>query len=118
MEVIEATVMRLELELLEPAIRADFKRLDALLADDFLEVGASGRSFGKADVLSRLPTESGITFTATDMQAHLLSPTVVLVTYLATRSHAGEAAQSRRSSVWVHNSCGWQMRYHQGTSGA
>lgn len=118
MESIETTVMKLERELLDPTARSDRHRLDALLADDFFEVGATGRSFGKADVLSRLPHESGITFTATDMQAYLLSPDVALVTYLAIRTHAGEAIHSKRSSVWVHSSHGWQMRYHQGTNSA
>lgn len=115
---IESTVMALELELLEPAVRSDYQRLDALLADDFHEVGASGRSFGKADILLRLPGERGVAFATTDMQAYPLSSTVVLVTYQAIRSHAGETAHSKRSSVWVHRSHGWQMRYHQGTSGA
>ena len=116
MESIETTVIRLERELLDPAVRSDFQRLNALLAEDFFEVGATGRAFGKADVLSRLPNESDVTFTATEMQACLLSPNVALLTYLATRSHAGETTHSRRSSVWVLTSHGWQMRYHQGTN--
>lgn len=111
----EAAVMQLEIELLQPICRSNAQRLDALLTDDFVEVGATGRSFGKADVLSRLPVESGITFEATDMQALRLSPGVVLVTYQARRSHLGESAHSRRCSVWIQGSNGWQMRYHQGT---
>ena len=43
---IEATVMDLEAELLQPTTRADADRLAVLLADDFLEVGAAGQSFG------------------------------------------------------------------------
>lgn len=118
MDVIEAIVKDLELELLQPATRASVQRLDDLLADDFVEVAAAGHSFDKANVLARLPGESGVRFVSTDMQAHLLAPTVVLVTYIGERSLDGTVTRSRRSSVWVKSSANsWQLRYHQGTSG-
>ncbi|WP_372587934.1 nuclear transport factor 2 family protein [Thiothrix lacustris] len=113
---IEETVVTLERELLNPAIRSDHKRLNELLADDFLEVGASGRSYCKADVLSILQDETDTSFTVTAMQAHLLAPNVALLTYLATRSVDGQTTHSRRSSVWVYSACGWQIRYQQGTN--
>jgi hypothetical protein len=115
MKSIGATVMQLELELLQRACRSDYQRLDALLADDFLEIGATGRSFGKADVLSRLPQESDIAFVATGMQASHLAQDVVLVTYQASRTHLDKTVHSKRSSIWVKGARGWQMRYHQGT---
>ena len=115
MESIERIVMDLEAELLQPATRANAERLAALLAEDFLEVGAAGQSFGKAEVLARLPHEAGVSFTASSMQARSLAPTVVLVTYLAQRAHEGSATCSKRSSLWVNKSEGWQMCYHQGT---
>lgn len=58
MENAEAIVMQLERDLLEPDVRSDARRLDALIADDFLEVGAAGRAFGKSEVLIRLPDGS------------------------------------------------------------
>ncbi|MDH5821981.1 nuclear transport factor 2 family protein [Luteimonas sp. RD2P54] len=116
MNSIEATVMQLEQALLDPAVRGDAGRLDALIADDFLEVGATGRAFGKAEVVNRLPGETGVVFRARAMQAHVLAADVVLVTYAAERTHQGGTALSLRSSVWVKNAGGWQMRYHQGTA--
>ena len=116
MERLQETPIELEQELLAAATRSNPQRLDALLADDFLEVGANGHSFGKSNVLGRLPGESGVTFTAKDMQAHVLAHDVVLVTYSATRTFAGETAHSKRSSVWVRHAGRWQMRYHQGTN--
>jgi hypothetical protein len=115
MESIESIVMKLERELLEPAVRADTQRLDALLADDFLEVGAAGELFTKSEVLARLPSENGVAISTSAMQAYLLAPSVMLVTYAAQRSHAGKTTRSLRSSVWIKNTRGWQMRYHQGT---
>ncbi|MCD9008145.1 nuclear transport factor 2 family protein [Luteimonas sp. XNQY3] len=117
MESIEATVMDLEAELLQPTTRANTRRLAVLLAGNFLEVGAAGQSFGKAEVLARLPHETGVGFTTTAMQAYLLAPTVVLVTYLAQRTCEGVTTHCKRSSLWVKNPEGWQMRYHQGTYG-
>ena len=111
----ESTVMQLELDLLDPSIRGNRDLLDQLLADDFYEIGATGASFGKANVLERLPHESGIAFTASGMSAQRLADDVLLITYVATRSVDGVTARSKRCSIWVHNSVGWQMRYHQGT---
>lgn len=113
----QVIVKELELELLQPATRASVQRLDALLADDFREVGATGHSFDKAHVLARLPGESGVAFLATEMQSHLLAPTVVLVTYVGERTYEGTVTRSRRSSVWVNIAGSWKMRYHQGTCG-
>jgi hypothetical protein len=108
-------VEKLELALLDPAGRSDAVLLDRLIADDFTEVGASGRTFGKDEVLARLPSEIGISFQAEDLVVKLLAPTVGLVTYAATRSADGVATHSRRCSVWRFNQEQWQMVYHQGT---
>ena len=116
MDSTEAILIGLEQELLRPSVRADGRRLNALITDDFLEVGATGRSFVKAEVLVRLPQESGVVFAASEMRACLLAPDVALVTYLASRTHEGQTAHSVRSSVWVQHAGNWQMRYHQGTA--
>lgn len=110
--------MRLERELLEPATRANVMRVGALLTDDFFEVGATGQSFGKAEILSWLPSESGKSFTVSAMRAATLSDGVMLVTYAAEKAHEGNVTRSLRSSVWVKNPGGWQMRYRQGTTAA
>ena len=107
--------MRLELELLQPAVRADAQRLDALLADEFLEVAATGRSFGKSEVMHRLPTEAGIAFAAEDMRVQMLAPEVALVTYVAQRTVGESTSVSKRCSLWVSTGSRWQLRYHQGT---
>lgn len=106
----------LELSLLDPANRSDAALLDRLIADDFKEVGASGRSFGKDEVLSRLPTEAGVSFRAEGLAVQLLSSTVGLVTYSATRCADGSVAPSRRCSIWRLDQGHWQMVYHQGTT--
>lgn len=105
----------LELALLDPAGRSDASLLDRLVSDDFVEVAACGRAFGKDEVLARLPSERGVSFRAEHLVARLLSPTVGLVTYMATRTADGCVVHSRRCSIWRLDQGQWQMTYHQGT---
>lgn len=107
-------VEELELELLEQRVRADASCLDQLIADDFREIAGNGRTFGKVDVLTRLPNESGVEFSTSPMRSRLLAPTVCLVTYRAQRTHEGVTVESERSSIWI-KSDGWRMVHHQGT---
>lgn len=106
----------LERALLDPAIRADRSRLDRLIADDFLEIGASGAVFGKAEVLARLPEESGIAFEVLSMRVQRIGADVARVLYTASRDADGEVRRSLRSSWWRLDADGcWRMLFHQGT---
>ena len=46
---------KLEIELHQPSVRTNVKRLDDLLHDSFAEIGRSGRTYSKADILAELP---------------------------------------------------------------
>ena len=105
----------LELALLDPSGRSDASLLDRLISDDFVEVAANGRTFGKDDVLARLPSEHGVSFCAEHLAVSLLSPTIGLVTYVATRTADGSDFSSRRCSIWRLDQDQWQVVYHQGT---
>jgi len=48
-------IEQLELELLTPAVRSTAERLHALIAYDFVEIGSSGLTFDKVDVMVHLP---------------------------------------------------------------
>jgi hypothetical protein len=50
-------VARREVELLDPAIRADARRLDELLHPNFVEHGVSGRIWTRQEILDELPLE-------------------------------------------------------------
>lgn len=110
-------IRRLELSLLDPGVRASADLLNDLIADDFVEFASTGRTFGKDEVLIRLPAECGVGFTVDDFRTCILSADVVLATYRAIRStDAGRNRQhSLRSSIWKHSAAGWQMVFHQGT---
>lgn len=114
-EAVRNELVGLELALLQPGVRASRERLDALLCDDFREIGATGRTFGKEDVLGRLPGERGVGFEATHFEVRAIAPGVALVVYRAARQERGIPAYSLRSSLWRREAGGWRMAFHQGT---
>jgi hypothetical protein len=103
-------VEHLELSLLDPAVRADRARVEALLADDVTEIGASGRVWDRASIVDALARDPAVCGHAVDVVASRVTADVVLVTYRLEGS-----APSVRSSVWVRGASGWRLRFHQGT---
>ncbi|TKW60875.1 MAG: DUF4440 domain-containing protein [Blastochloris viridis] len=109
-------VMSLERRLLTPEVRANREMLDLLIADDFVEVGADGRRFGKDEVLKRLPQDANVRFEATDFEARLVADNVVLITFATEKFVEGVSVRkSLRASLWVYKRSRWQIVYHQGT---
>jgi hypothetical protein len=104
-------VVELELELLRPDVRSDRTRLEELLHPEFIEFGASGRRWQRADIIGSLTAETSSKITATDVDARRLAEDVVLVTY---QSHT-EQRNAWRSSIWCLNDRRWQVLFHQGT---
>ncbi|MPR07520.1 DUF4440 domain-containing protein [Microvirga tunisiensis] len=111
----------LEEELLRPETRSSRERTDALLADDFVEFGASGRVYDKALMLAALAEEQAnpppIEREITDFTVRSLAGDLVPVTYRVTRRRKDTPGEARflRSSIWRHEAVGWRMTLHQGT---
>jgi hypothetical protein len=115
---IAAHLRHLEEQLLHPSVRKDPTLLSALIADDFLEFGASGRVYDKAAVLSALASEPPAPpVILSDFDTRPLADNVVLVTYRTARPNtSGESIASvQRSSIWVRRNTRWQITFHQGT---
>jgi hypothetical protein len=112
-----AGLIALETQLLRGEIRADAARLDALLDDDFREIGASGRAFGKDEVLGRLPGEAAPQFEPRDFEGRLLAVGLAQLCYRLAIVRPGEGGigYSLRSSLWRRADAGWRMVFHQGT---
>ncbi len=119
-------VIASELALLSPAVRRDPAQVQALLDPDFVEVGASGRLWTRAELIAALaeerpaeerPAEERPAEAArevSEFRACALSSDLVLLTYL---SDHGER-RSWRSSLWRLSGAQWLLRYHQGTPAA
>ena len=101
--------------------RASPTLIDALLAEDFREIGSSGDTFGKREALDLLAEEAcdGHVYerATSDWSIRALTADVALVTYrVVRRDHTeGATAASLRSSVWRFRDGGWRMVFHQGT---
>lgn len=111
---VEQQLCELEERLLQPGVRGSAGDVGALLAEDFVEFGISGRVFDKRQTLENLRSESPVRRSLTDFKATPLAPGVFLTTYLAIRS-GQQPAYSLRSSIWRLIDGRWQMQFHQGT---
>ena len=82
------------------------------LHQDFVEIGASGRRWSRAETLELLATAPpNPAFEVLGFEAATLADDVVLVTY----DTAGPSGRIHRSSTWVRADGRWQMRFHQAT---
>ena len=115
--VVTELIKALELELLQPEVRKSKERLNDLIADNFLEVGTSGRNYNKQDILNELPGERETKFTVKDFRTIEISSDTILATYQAEKEISGskEKILSSRSSIWKNNDGNWQIIFHQGT---
>jgi len=78
---VEAELHRLELKLMQPEFRRDRRQVEALLAEDFQEFGASGRIWTREATLNLLAGEISTAPRITDFACRMLSGRVALVTY-------------------------------------
>ncbi|MDZ5433423.1 DUF4440 domain-containing protein [Pseudomonas fluorescens] len=104
-------LLDLERSLLSQAFRQNLEEISRLIADDFIEFGASGNAWTKADLIDQLPDEAFIQRTISEFAVKPLSEHIALATY---QCHT-ETSRSLRSSIWRKQNEQWQMLFHQGT---
>ncbi len=90
---------------------------DAALAEEFVEIGQSGRRWTRDATLAAmagdLPRDD---MTIDGFEIVSLAPDVALATYdLVVTDTDGHRARSRRSSIWIRRDGRWKLRFHQGT---
>ena len=108
---------RLEETLLQPEVRRSPEQMAALLADDFVEFGSSGRMYGKAEILATAAQPFAGQLSLLEFAAKALAPSVALVTYRSIlRNTDGNERHALRSSIWTRTEQGWKLVFHQGTS--
>jgi uncharacterized damage-inducible protein DinB len=108
-----ADVLQLERELQTPECRRDRVRVQALLAEDFTEVGASGRVWGRAATLELLGTEAAddTPIEVRDLAGRIIADGLVLARWDSVRG----GRRARRTSLWRREAAGWRLVHHQGT---
>ena len=109
-----------ELKQLEPIFhhpelgtnRSDFENM---MADEFWEVGASGRIYNRQYVLDELekrynnPVKD--VWETKDFNCMEIAPDNYLLTYTLRQG----SRITRRSTIWRRTDTGWKILYHQGT---
>ncbi|ONI62865.1 hypothetical protein CSIV_15580 [Microbacterium sp. CSI-V] len=101
-----------EERLLTPGVRGDSAALRRLLAEDFVEIGQSGRRWTRDDIIAALVSDPGRgDGELSEREARRLAPGLVLLQYLLRF----DGRNSRRASIWR---CEPEPRcvFHQGTS--
>jgi len=110
-------LFQLEKKLLQTDTRHSPEQLATLLAEEFVEYGASGKVYDKRQTIQAL-TDS----TTKDrigihqFTARRLAKNLALVTYRsAKRLTEGSTKYALRSSIWRQTRHGWRLLFHQGT---
>lgn len=103
--------------LLNPSVRRDTSAVLGLLNENFQEFGSSGRIWNRDQIVDLLANETPFTLQIQDFRCDMLADNVALVTYRSIRIDPGTGTHlaSLRSSIWVKEAKGWQVRFHQGT---
>jgi len=114
---IERQLRELEESHLRSDVRSSSESMQALLADEFIEFGSSGRIFDRAAAIAAVAGQPGFESRIDDFVVRALSPEVALTMYRlsAWTTPGGQARVTLRSSVWMHRAGRWSMVFHQGT---
>ena len=93
--------------------RADFEHMTA---EDFWEIGASGRRYSRAYVLDELDKRHAAPYEevweTSDFGCRRLADDVYLLTYTLLQD---KTRLTRRSTIWQRAGNGWKVVFHQGT---
>ncbi|HEV2647392.1 MAG TPA: DUF4440 domain-containing protein [Acidobacteriaceae bacterium] len=92
---------------------ADYERV---VAEDYWEVGASGRRYSREFILNSLYPEppafaESLGWESWDYALRRLGPETYLITYVLRQGDR----MTRRATIWESSPGGWRVLYHQGT---
>jgi hypothetical protein len=109
-------LVELERSLHRKSIRRSKEKLDELLHDDFEEIGASGRTSNKDQIIEELLNETPFTINASDFELRMFSEDIAQLKY-KTKNTARNClpCTTLRSSIWKNEGSKWKMIFHQGT---
>ncbi len=107
-------IRSLEQHLLLAVVNKSIEKLDLMLAEDFLEVGRSGRKYNKRQVIKSLGRSVGSPVPSiSQFKVIELSDGLFLSNYVSTNKVGGLI--SRRTSIWRMSGSRWHLVFHQGT---
>ncbi|MGK2877651.1 MAG: DUF4440 domain-containing protein [Solirubrobacterales bacterium] len=103
----------------DPA-NADRAYLEALIAEDYFEIGGSGRVYSRDRVIDTVVDrydrkEPPVPYELDDFAVRQIAPQMYLATYTLSQPDGHETRVTRRSTIWTDSSGEWQVVHHQGT---
>jgi hypothetical protein len=106
----------LEKSLHRGSIRRSREKLNELLRDDFIEIGASGKIYNKDQIIEALLNETPFTINASDFELRLFSEDIAQLKYKTQNIvDTNLLPTTLRSSIWKKEGTVWKMLFHQGT---
>ncbi len=112
----------LEQSLWRAETRFDRPLMGKTFADDFYEIGRSGRIHTRQDCLDLTPEPIDALLPPADFRVRLISADVAQVTYTSHVTYGGVVQRGHRSSVighrssvWTRTADSWVLHFHQGT---
>jgi hypothetical protein len=111
-------LFELEQRLAQVGGRLSAEDISSLIAEDFVEFGASGKVWSKAEIIAAMLQWPLIERAVENFTVRELSDCVCLVTYKAVRVAKDKQTSSfsLRSSIWRYTGGRWQIVFHQGTN--
>jgi hypothetical protein len=106
----------LEIKVMTAAGERRAADLRNFVADNFLEIGASGRTYTKAQVLAAIESAPLRNFQIEDFEIVASGDDWAMVSYRAGERSEKSSTASFRSTLWVQRSGKWQIVFHQGTN--
>lgn len=95
--------------------RFDREWIDKILHPEFSEVGMSGSTYTRSEVVDTALSDLRARLPHEDYRLNLIDEDVALVRYISHDTHDGTERHAHRTSLWVNTNEGWRLRFHQGT---
>jgi hypothetical protein len=113
---IKVLLVELEVSLHSPMVRKSRQKLESLLSNECLEIGASGKVYGKNEIIDALLKDNETSeIQATDFEFLEYCPGVAQLIYKTRHDIKNEVQYAIRSSIWKLEGAQWRMVFHQGT---
>ena len=115
MEILEILINQ-EKKLHSYSVRASKGELELLLADEYIEIGASGKIYDKKETITMLMVSKPHEIKASDFQLNKLSTEMMQLIYRTEQRDNSQIIRSAiRSSLWKNYGVNWRLIFHQGT---
>jgi hypothetical protein len=111
-------LFELEQRLAQVDRRLSAEDAGSLIAEDFVEFGASGKVWSKAEIIAAMSQWAPMERIVENFSVRELSASVCLVTYkvIGVTEDRRNSHFTLRSSIWRYTGEGWQIVFHQGTN--